>query len=224
MNGNSKIALIFLLLLSSFGYCQTTITVKFIGNEGLHLTDGTTHLYVDFPYKSGAHHYMEYDERELDSIPENAILLFTHRHSDHYSKKLVNKVKKAKHITVYGNWNTKELMALNNSIKELSIEPIKTRHKFTFNHYSYLITWHNKKIYISGDTGDYEEVSSITKIDWAFVNPWLYMNALEDKITINATNFGMYHLYPNQKLPETKPDNLIFLKEQYQYITIPITK
>lgn len=76
----------------NIGFCQTNeIKIKFIGNCGLYLTDGNANLYIDFPYKSGAHNYMEYDKSELDSIKEKATFIFTHKHADHYSQKLLNR-------------------------------------------------------------------------------------------------------------------------------------
>jgi hypothetical protein len=212
------VLIIGLNIVSPFGFSQNNqIKIEFIGNASLYMTDGNLHVYVDFPYKSGAHNYMEYDESQVDRIQEDAIVIFTHRHADHYSKKLVNNIKGR----VYGNWNTETLNELNNSVEGFSVKAIKTPHKFTTKHYSYVITWHNKKIYISGDTGDLEEVSKIKDIDWAFINPWLFMNAQNEKVTIDAKMFGIYHLYPDQKVPEERPDNIVFLKEQNKILLLP---
>lgn len=217
-NYKRVIAILVLILISSFGSSQTTeIKIKFIGNAGLYLTDGKTNLYVDFPYKSGAHKYMEYDRSELDSIKDNSIFLFTHRHSDHYSKKLLKKLNGKK----IGNWNPEELKNLNDSIPDFSIEAIRTSHTFTFKHYSYLITWHGKKIYINGDTGDVEPLSKIQDIDWAFVPYWILSNAKEENIKIDAKYFGVYHLYPQQVVTGEIPDHILFLKEQNKIIPIP---
>jgi L-ascorbate metabolism protein UlaG (beta-lactamase superfamily) len=214
--------IITLISIANSGFSQSNeIKIKFIGNCGLYLTDGNINVYVDFPYKSGAHKYMEYDKSELESIKDNAVFLFTHRHSDHYSKKLVKKIKKKFGGNVYGNWNADKLKELNDFANGFSIQAFKTSHMFTFKHYSYVITWHDKKIYISGDTGDLEAVSKLKDVDWAFVNPWLYMNAKSEKIKIDAKNFGMYHLYPNQKINGQIPGNLLILKNQGEIITIP---
>ena len=205
-------------LIPNSGFTQTNdIKIKFIGNAGLYLTDGKTDLYVDFPYKSGAHKYMEYNKSELDSIKENSIFLFTHRHSDHYSKKLLKKFNGKK----YGNWNTQELEKLNDSIQNFSIDAFKTSHMFTFKHYSYLITWHGKKIYINGDTGEVEPLSKIKNVDWAFVPYWILSNAKEDNIKIDSKNIGVYHLYPQQEVTGEIPDSMLILKEQNKIISIP---
>lgn len=218
-----KILIVFSLIFTSmFGFSQSNeIKIKFIGNCGLYMSDGISNIYVDFPYKSGAHNYMEYDKSELDNIKDNAVFIYTHKHSDHYSKKLLKKLNGEK----YGPWNISELEKLENTILDFKIEPFKTDHKvfgIAFKHYSYLITWHNKKIYLSGDTGNLEIVSKLKSIDWAFINPWMFMNAQNDNVTIDARMFGIYHLKSNQKLPEKEvPKNILFLKKQGEIISIP---
>jgi len=210
-----------IICISNFGLSQSNeIKIKFIGNCGLYMTDGESNFYIDFPSKSGAHNYMEYDKSEIDSIKDNAIFIFTHRHADHYSKKLLKKLDGQK----FDPWNIPELEKLGASIPDFEIKAFKTPHKIygiSFKHYSYLITWHGKKIYLSGDTGDLEELGKIKDIDWAFVNPWIYMNALNEKVTIDAKNFGIYHLYPNPKIDGEFPSNILILKNQGEIITIP---
>lgn len=221
-NFYKKVLLVFTITcFCNFGFSQSNeIKIKFIGNCGLFMTDGKNNFYVDFPYKSGAYKYMEYDKSEIDAIKDNAIFIFTHRHADHYSKKLLKKLTGKK----FDPWNINELEKLGETILNFDIKAFQTSHKvfgLSFKHYSYLITWHDRKIYISGDTGDLEELSKIKNIDWAFVNPWLYMNAQNEKVTIDAKNFGMYHLYPQQEINGEAPKNLIILKNQGEVITIP---
>lgn len=170
------------------------IRITFIGNCGLHLTDGTTNIYTDFPYKSGAHNYMEFDESEMDKIKENSIFIFTHKHSDHYSAKNMRKVLKEKGGEKYGAWNIEELKALSNSIPDFKVEAFKTKHSWSMNHYSYLITWHGKKIYLSGDTESAETIATVEDIDWAFVPYWIMTDAKEKDIELDAKMFGIYHL------------------------------
>lgn len=210
-----------LVFTSILGNSQTSqIKIKFIGNCGLYLTDGNSNFYFDFPYKSGAHKYMEYDISELDSVKKDGIFIFTHRHADHYSKKALKKLTGQK----FGPWNISKLDRLSESIPDFNIKAFKTPHKVfgvSFKHYSYLITWHGKKIYISGDTGELEDISKINDIDWAFVNPWLHMNLLKAKVKIDAKKIGMYHLYPHQKIDGEIPNYLHILKNQGEIITIP---
>ncbi len=143
-----SVAIIFSLT-TIIGFSQSKeIKIEFIGNCGFHMTDGISDLYIDFPYKSGAYGYMDFDESELDSINENAIFIFTHKHADHYSKKNLKKVTKLKDRKVFGVSNISELEKLSEKIKDFNIKAHKTKHTFfgiPCRHYSYLITWHGKK-------------------------------------------------------------------------------
>ena len=195
--------LLTLLSFSSTTFCQTTeISIRFIGNCGLYMTDGISNIYIDFPYKSGAHHYMEYNSSELDSIKSNPIFIFTHKHSDHYSGKLVKKFAKKLGGKIYTPWNVKKLLKLNNELKDFKIEAFKTKHRFSIKHYSYLITWHNKKIYISGDTGNAETIATLKDIEWAFVPVWLLMDANRKGIKLENVNkmFAIYHIGPGDHI------------------------
>ena len=213
---------IILICIVNFGYSQSNkIQIKFIGNCGLYLTDGKSNLYIDFPYKSGAYNYMKYDSTEIENIQESSIFLFTHRHADHYSKKLLKQVKSKHKGMVYGNWNTKSFKKLSNSIDDFKIETYKTKHRFTFKHYSYLITWHGKKIYLSGDTESAETIATVKEINWAFAPTWIISDAKEKNLTIDAEKIGVYHLYPNEKVANSKPEKYLILDKQGEEIIIP---
>ena len=196
-----------LILISTIGFSQSKeIHVKFIGNCGLHMTDGVSNFYIDFPYKSGAYKYMEFDAAELDSIEPNSTFIFTHKHADHYSKKNLNKVLKEKKGHTFGPWNIPELEKLGETLPQFNIKTFKTEHKvfgISFKHYSYLITWHGKRIYVSGDTTIPKTIGEVKNIDWAFVPYWILKNAKEQEIEIDAQMFAVYHLYPEQ-IPSAK--------------------
>jgi hypothetical protein len=113
---------------------------------------------------------------------------------------------KAKKGQTFGPWNIPELEKLGDSLPEFNIEAFKTEHKvfgISFKHYSYLITWHGKKIYLSGDTTDPETIGNVKDIDWAFVPYWILKYAKEEGIEIDAKMFAVYHLYPEQ-IPSAK--------------------
>jgi hypothetical protein len=218
-----------LLLLSFFmtsiiAWSQSNeIKITFIGNCGLHLSDGDVNIYADFPYKSGAFNYMEYDAALLDSVEENSLFLFTHRHPDHYSKKLVKRMIKTKNGTKYGPWNIPELEKLNESIPSFSVQAIKSKHRFTFVHYSYVITWHGKRIFLSGDTETADTIGEVKDLDWAFIPLWIQHDAKDRNITIDSKMKAIYHLYPVQIFGKAPPEDIIalVLKEQNSVITIP---
>ena len=225
-----KLLIIASIFISSYGFSQTKeIQIEFIGNCGLHMTDGITNFYIDFPYKSGAHGYMEFNESELDSIKENSIFIFTHKHSDHFSKKNLKKVMKKKGGQTFGVSNIPELEKLGESIENFDIRAFKTNHKvfgISFRHYSYLITWHEKKIYLSGDTTEPETIGKMENIDLAFVPYWILKNTKEQNIIIDAKMFAIYHLYPEQ-IPSAKEnwdevDNIRPMIKQGEIITIEL--
>jgi len=123
-----------LIFINSIGFGQSNeIKIRYIGNCGLHITDGINHIYTDFPYKSGAHNYIEYDDTEIDSLKENSFYIFTHKHSDHYSKKLLKRVLKTKNGKSFGSWNISELESLDEIIPDFEIKAFKTKHNFSLN-------------------------------------------------------------------------------------------
>jgi len=210
-----------LFLISMIGYSQTNeITIRYIGNCGLHITDGDQHIYTDFPYKSGAHHYAEYDDSELDSLKENAHYIFTHKHSDHYYKGKVNKILKAKKGKKYGKWNIKELKKLSESISDFKIEAFKTKHRFSFAHYSYLITWHGKRIFLSGDTESADIIMEIKDMDWAFIPAWLVYDINEREKKLDTDHIGIYHIGPRDDIKITG-DRVKMFKKQGEEVSLP---
>lgn len=198
---------------------QNEIRVKFIGNCGLYMTDGSLNVYIDFPYKSGAFNYMTYEKAELDSIRDNAVFIFTHRHPDHYSHKLLKR-----HTgKICGPWKVRKKRRFHSNDladKEFSIASFRNKHRFNFKHSSYLITWHNKRIFISGDTETAETIKEVSNMDWAFIPPWIYSDAARRKIKIDSKMKVIYHLYPNQKIDGEPPKDLILLRRQNEVIKI----
>ena len=196
------------------------IKIRFIGNCGLHITDGTYDIYADFPYKSGAHHYSEYDDSELDNLKENAIYIFTHKHSDHYYRGKMNQILKTKNGRKYGKWNISELENLSNILPDFEIKAFKTKHQFSFNHYSYLITWHGKKIYLSGDAESADTLAGVKDIDWAFVPAWLMVDVVEKDIKPDVKKIAIYHIGPRDTVNITG-DKIIMLKKQGEVFSLP---
>ena len=144
---------------------------------------------------------MEFDEKELDSINKNGYFIFTHKHSDHYSKKNLKKVTNRENKKIYGVSNITELEKLGETIEDFNIKAYKTKHVIfgiPFRHYSYLITWHGKKIFISGDTTEPETIGAIQNIDLAFAPYWIIKYARLNNIKIDAKMIALYHLYPSQ--------------------------
>ena len=211
-----------LVFISYLAFSQSKqITIRFIGNCGLHITDGKTNLYIDFPYKSGAFNYMEYDQEEISNLEEKAYYIFTHKHADHYYRGKMNGILRDVKGKKYGKWNIPKLEKLCEEIPNFAIEAISTKHLFSVNHYSYLITWHGKKIYISGDTESADIISKIKNIDWAFVPAWIIRDAYITKdLKIDATNIAIYHIGVKDEIDITG-ENILLLYKQGEIISIP---
>ena len=201
---------------SCFGQVKE-IKITFIGNAGFHMTDGNTEIYFDFPYKSGAYGYMTYPETELNKFKDSSIFIFTHKHADHYSKKLVKKLKGK----VYDGRNRNKISKLDNEIPNFKITSYKTKHRFSFKHYSYAIEWHGKKLFISGDTEHPETIGLITGIDYEFIPTWILFYAKEKNINVDAKIKVLYHLYPNEQVEVKTPTDFIIFDKQGMKISIP---
>jgi L-ascorbate metabolism protein UlaG (beta-lactamase superfamily) len=198
-----------------------TITIRYIGNCGMQLTDGTKNIYVDFPYKPGAYGYMAYAACELDSVPAGSTFIFTHRHADHYSRKRLKPLKGR----VYGPWKAPRpdrtgTVVLNDTVNALTVLAYRTKHRFALHHASYLFTWHGKRIFISGDTEHAELAGTMAHMDYAFVPVWLILDAKAKNITIDADHFAIYHLYPDQSVTTENP-KIQFLRHENEVITVP---
>ena len=212
---NNILFVIPFVLISVIGNSQTDeIKIKFLGNCGLYLTDGKMNIYVDFPYKSGAYKYMEFESAELDSIKDHSIFIFTHKHADHYSGKNMRKTLKKKKGQKYGKWNIEQLEKLTNPSGDFSIEAIETEHSLSFKHYSYLITWHGKRLYFYGDTESTEILLTIKNLDWAFIPYWIATDLNEENANIDTKIIGVYHFYPNTIITNSSPERIKILDHQ----------
>jgi hypothetical protein len=212
------VSAILLIIISSSCFGQTNeIEITFIGNAGFYMTDGNREIYFDFPYKSGAYGYMTYNEAELNKIKDSSIFIFTHKHADHYSKKLVKKLKGK----VYAGRNRKKINKLEKDIPDFKIKSYKTKHRFSFKHYSYVIEWHGKKLFVSGDTEHPETIGMIKNIDFAFIPTWILFYAKEKNINVDAKTKVLYHLYPNEEIEEKTSEDFIIFDKQGMNIKIP---
>lgn len=197
------------------------ITIRFIGNCGLHLTDGTTDIYTDFPYVSGFNQYMEYEDSELETVKDSAVFIFTHTHPDHYSKKRMKQVLKHKGGSAYGSWDIPELEKLCELIPDFKIQAFKTQHFLSRRHYSYLMEWHGKRIFLSGDTEHPDTIVSIKNIDWAFMPAWLIQEVFTtQKMKVDSKMIAVYHIGLKDDI-NIQGEQFVMLKKQGEKISIP---
>jgi hypothetical protein len=129
-------------------------------------------------------------------------------------------VLKHKNGKKYGRWNIEELKNLEKIIPDFRIEAIKTKHHFSFSHYSYLITWHGKRIYLNGDTENTTTVEGIKNMDWAFVPGWLLISIFKNKIELDTKMIALYHVAKGDSIKIDHPKILV-LDKQGEIIRIP---
>jgi glyoxylase-like metal-dependent hydrolase (beta-lactamase superfamily II) len=181
---------------------QPEITARFIGNMAYAISDGRTTLLTDFPYESGYSVYMEYDAKEIHSSTPETIALITHRHGDHWDRRLFEKtgwLVVAPEDALYAMAPSRVLRALPVSavrtrfeVHPMVIDALPTPHA-NIGHYSYLVTWSGLRLYFTGDTDDPSQLLEAKNIDVAFVSPWLFERVHKSGRRIDARRIVIYH-------------------------------
>lgn len=218
MDMYKKLVILLLVCISSVGFSQPhEIKIRFIANCALCISDGTSNVYFDFPYRSGFLMYAKYDRSEIKNLENNSVFIFTHKHPDHYSWWRTRKVKGKK----YGPSNVEDLTELSASIQDFSIQAFKTKHRLSFHHYSYLVTWHNKRIFISGDTESADTIASLKNMDWLFAPAWVLSDAVEKNIKLNTKMIGIYHIGTKDQITTSQPEKILLFRESGQTVTMP---
>jgi L-ascorbate metabolism protein UlaG (beta-lactamase superfamily) len=172
-----------------------TLQARFIGQMAFSITDGSTTLITDFPYQIGYAGAPVFDDRELQPS-EQTLALITHRHRDHWEP------------TLFARTNWKVLapaeaaerikstrvvpMARRVSFGPIDIDTIKTPHH-DLEHYSYIVSWHGKRLYFSGDTESPDSLLAARELDVAFVSPWQYQAAKRRGASLDAKHVVIYH-------------------------------
>jgi L-ascorbate metabolism protein UlaG (beta-lactamase superfamily) len=171
------------------------LSARFIGNMAFAITDGTTTVMTDFPYQSGYSAYMTYPASEIRSDTAQTISLITHRHPDHWEPGLFART----NWKVIGPRDVVSGVAADRRLEPgeivkgvLRVEPVATPHA-GIGHDSYLVTWHGRRLWFTGDTESLDALSTTKSLDVAFVSPWLWSSALKRGLTIDAKRIVVYH-------------------------------
>jgi L-ascorbate metabolism protein UlaG (beta-lactamase superfamily) len=151
------------------------------------------------------------DMEAFNKFPQPDIILLTDIHRDHLAPKLIQSLKQ-QGTTVVGPQAVVEKLSdgeiLRNgekkTIKGINIEAIPMynltagREKFhpKGRGNGYILTWNNKRIYISGDTEDIKEMRSLKNIDYAFV----CMN-LPYTMTVDRAASAVLEMVPKVVIP-----------------------
>ena len=184
---------------------RPALEARFIGNMAFAISDGATTVMSDFPYQSGYSQYMEYDPAEIRSTTPATLSLVTHRHPDHWEPALSAKTtwQVAGPDDVIKTVPAARVLALGPSTTfgAVRIERIETPHA-GIGHHSYVLTWHGRRLYFSGDTESPDHLIRLKNLDVAFVSPWLFRSVLKAGARIDARQVVIYHHQTRETIPE----------------------
>lgn len=196
-------ALLVLGRLAGPAIAQAPLKARFIGNAAFEITDGSTTLLTDFPYKSGAFGYMTY---RFESVqPQGDVLcLITHAHQDHWLASLLPP----------DRWSVAGPSSVTDGVPVARVVPVFPRGKFKNviiqaiatphepkGHYSYLVVWNGQRLYFTGDTEVHDALMATSNIDTLFITPWLVRNAQKLSLKLPARRIVIYHHDADEPLP-----------------------
>lgn len=184
---------------------RPTLEARFLGNMAFAISDGVTTLMSDFPYQSGYSRYMTYDSALIRSATASTLALITHRHADHWEPALFTatgwSVAGPADVTASIDPSRIVPLAGGGTFGAMRIDAIETLHA-SVGHYSYIVTWHGRRLYFSGDTESPASLLSARDLDVAFVSPWQYRAALRSGKPIDAKRIVIYHHEAGEQVAE----------------------
>ena len=192
------------VLVSSLSAQTQKIELKFIGNASFQISDGKTTLLSDFPYTPGAYGYMKYNFKTVKP-PGKVLCLVTHKHADHFNASLLAKTDwslLAPKDALASIPATRRL-AVQNKVRfeDMTIYPITTPHS-GIGHYSYVVEWHGRRFYFTGDTEVTQHMLAQKNIDVLFITPWLLKQVRTEGAALPAKKIVVYHQASNEKIAD----------------------
>jgi L-ascorbate metabolism protein UlaG (beta-lactamase superfamily) len=180
------------------------LQARFIGQMAFAITDGVRTIVTDFPYQSGYQGSMTYALGELRVELPATLALITHRHPDHWEPSLFLRTPwrvAGPHDVTSGIPADRVLgLAGRTRFGPVEIEAIETPHALV-GHYSYVVTWHGRRLYFSGDTQEPRSLLAARRLDAAFVSPWLYRSVMRGRARIDAKRIVIYHHEAGDRIP-----------------------
>ncbi len=222
------------------------VSINFIANASLRITDGDYVLFTDFPYVSGAFGHMEYTYPYFVEQDNNVTTLITSRMTDHFDPvtfmtlgwKVIGPAEvvgdlQSRYITLNEERDRVVAELERNRILDqaerpdteitvilpdpiirpdtmvveenlihgpIHIQAIRTKSAQT-EHYSYVLEWGGRKIYLGGDTGDTAHLATLPEVDIAFLSPWLFENARKEDALPNAKKIVIYQHHEGEIIP-----------------------
>jgi hypothetical protein len=176
-----------------------TLHIRFIGNAAFSLSDGSTTLLTDFPYRSGAFGYMNYT-LEDPRPSSDAVSVITHHHADHFDASLAT----AHGWAVIGPADVVSQVSVaqrrgGRGVTEVGafrVEALQTPH--VPEHFSYVVSWRGRRLYFTGDTEDPSSLLATPDLDIAFVTPWLLCTITRAGGDVPAELVVLHHQGPSE--------------------------
>jgi L-ascorbate metabolism protein UlaG (beta-lactamase superfamily) len=189
-----------LLLAVALTAAADTLDIRFVGNAGFVISDGTVSLVTDLPYQSGAFGYMTYDLADVRP-PGRVVAIITHRHDDHFDPNSFLttgwEIVGPREVTDHLPADRVIPLGSEVSIGQFTIIPLRTPHSGT-EHYSYIIEWRGRRLYLTGDTEDPTQLLATEALDVAFVTPWLLCQVSRGVGTIQSAQIVLHHQQPDR--------------------------
>jgi hypothetical protein len=181
---------------------DSSLSVRFIGNEAFVITDGRTTIVTDFPYRSGAFGYMTYERPA--AFPGKVLALITHGHVDHFDPAEW----RDSSWSILGPREVTQGLAVGHrlapdsvvSFGRFVIRPRRSPHADT-EHYSYLVDWGALRLYFSGDTEDPASLLTAKGVTHAFLTPWLWTTLFRGAERLGGWEVIIQHHTAGQRLP-----------------------
>lgn len=178
------------------------LEARFIGQMAVSISDGSITVITDFPYRVGYAGAPRFDAAEL--VAKTPVLaLITHRHLDHWEPSLFAKTnwRVAGPADVTAGVSAERVVPLASPalFGTVQIEALETPHA-GIGHYSYVVTWHGRRLYVTGDTESADALLATKNLDVAFVSPWLYESIQRRGGRIDARRVVIYHHQQGQRV------------------------
>jgi L-ascorbate metabolism protein UlaG (beta-lactamase superfamily) len=170
------------------------LRATFIGNMAFHITDGRVAILTDFPYES------------LVPRGPTPLCVISHSHADHFAPRLARdfcgSILGPRDVVAGSGVRALEL-GEEVRWEGISIRPVPTPHA-GLEHYSYLLEWGDRRIYLTGDTEDTTELLAARDLDVAFVSPWLLSAVEAQGRKIDAAQVVVYHHTTDEDVPHVQ--------------------
>jgi len=207
------------------------LKITFIGHGSLMFTFGGKVIHVDPVSK----------EADYTKLPKADLILLTHQHGDHLDAKALDILRTGKTDLVMTELCAKQvkggMVMRNGEVKNVGGLKIEAVPAYNLVHMrsagtpfhpqgegnGYVITFGDKRVYVSGDTENIPEVKKLEKIDVAFLPMNLPYTMTPEMVADAAKAFKPRILYPYH-FGETDTSKLLGLLKDNKEIEVRIRK